>query len=179
MNSVGEIVRDLERMLKSQHGTVPVFNAMALRKAIASLRELETLCALSWDGKNVHGDSASIDAVKTALHEAGTVPELKSLLRAMQDALNDRKTVRSDQIYCIEYISHGITRKKYIDLDKVVSAEIVYEDEIIAKIVIVAQLLENPIVIGSDLGRYAVKKLSESFDAFMSAWKSHMEGKNG
>jgi hypothetical protein len=33
---------------------------------------------LSWAGFNVHGDAASIKAVRDALHDAGTVPELKA-----------------------------------------------------------------------------------------------------
>jgi hypothetical protein len=42
-------------------------------------------CHLSWGGKNVYGDKASIDAVKAALHDAGTVPELKERIRFLQD----------------------------------------------------------------------------------------------
>jgi len=41
-------------------------------------------CYLSWDGKNVYGDNASILAVKNALHDAGTVPELKGRICEMQ-----------------------------------------------------------------------------------------------
>ena len=41
-------------------------------------------CAISWDGKNVYGDKASIDAVRIALHDAGTVPALKDRICAMQ-----------------------------------------------------------------------------------------------
>lgn len=41
-------------------------------------------CFLSWGGKNVHGDEASIKAVKAALHDAGTVPELKDRIRDLQ-----------------------------------------------------------------------------------------------
>lgn len=58
---------------------------IAWQAAIASQPERAALpqaekCGLSWDGKNVYGDAASIQAVKVALHDADTVPYLKNLL---------------------------------------------------------------------------------------------------
>ena len=41
---------------------------------------------ISWDGKNVYGDRESIDTVKLAIHDAGTVPELKDRLRELQSS---------------------------------------------------------------------------------------------
>ncbi len=41
---------------------------------------------LSWAGFNLHGDDKSIEEAKRLLHEAGTVPELKEIIRSMQAA---------------------------------------------------------------------------------------------
>jgi hypothetical protein len=43
-----------------------------------------TVCGMSWSGHNITGDEASIRAVKDALHNAGTVPELKAILAETQ-----------------------------------------------------------------------------------------------
>ena len=56
--------------------------------------QFDANCALSWDGKNVYGDENSIKFVKNAIHEAGTVPELKERIRQMQakiDSLESNK----------------------------------------------------------------------------------------
>jgi hypothetical protein len=50
-------------------------------------------CYLSWDGKNVYGDNASILAVKNALHDAGTVPELKGRICEMQQKVGAQNAV--------------------------------------------------------------------------------------
>lgn len=41
---------------------------------------------LSWGGKNVYGDKESIDAVKTALHEAGTVSALRERIALLSQS---------------------------------------------------------------------------------------------
>ena len=38
------------------------------------------LCGLSWDGKRIEGDRASVEAVKTALHEADLVPQFRAII---------------------------------------------------------------------------------------------------
>ena len=63
-------------------------NSTAIAFARAIEREVAAQagqnCLLSWGGKNVQGDEASIKAVKVALHDAGTVPELKDRIRELQ-----------------------------------------------------------------------------------------------
>ena len=60
---------------------------------------MENCCAMSWSGYNVYGDSHSIKAVKQAVHEAGTVPELKDTLRAY---LTTIASLEADNIKLLE-----------------------------------------------------------------------------
>lgn len=40
-------------------------------------------CGLGWDGKNIRGDKASIEAVREALHTQGIVPALRARLNEL------------------------------------------------------------------------------------------------
>lgn len=82
------IVRNDERNNHRDGNTISAINALKLAWTDCSPAAANAGgqdCGMSWDGKNVRGDKASIMAVKTALHEAGTVPELKDMIRTMQD----------------------------------------------------------------------------------------------
>ena len=50
--------------------------------------DMNANCLMSWDGKNVYGDEKSILFVRQAVHDAGTVPELKERIRELQDKIN-------------------------------------------------------------------------------------------
>lgn len=77
---------ELERRLKMWASATGIANAkvFALEREVAELRQ-QLSSGLSWAGKNVFGNAESIEAVKTALHEAGTIPALKQRIAASAD----------------------------------------------------------------------------------------------
>jgi hypothetical protein len=80
-------------------------------------------CFLSWGGKNVHGDEASIKAVKAALHDAGTVPELKDRIRDLQ--------AQAGQVAVPENMA---LVPKEPNLAMVLAGEDAWEDQLLARV---------------------------------------------
>lgn len=65
-------------------------------------------CWLSWGGKNVRGDAQSIEAVRVALHQAGTVPELKDMLAEARAASPSHLPVIEKAVEALSACIEGI-----------------------------------------------------------------------
>ena len=65
-----------------------------LRKEEQPCPECHEYYHLSWDGKNIKGDKASIQFVKQALHEAHYVPEFKERIKSTETECEKLKAER-------------------------------------------------------------------------------------